>query len=799
MKNEEWKQRIQQIGITDSVARLKKNMLDEERYVSVEQAKLVTEAYRSHPESSVIMKRAYALREALYCMKIRIDEGELIVGNRTWESCGGVVFPEGGIKWLEKEIDTLDSRPQDRFTVRGEDRAYFFEELASFWEGNTLEAKINRELTDEIKTCEIVGKLNQKDHAQGHICPNVALWLSSGPRGLMEKAEKKLCCNEKIASEKLTKAQKDYYEATLMTMEAAAHFISRYAELAESLALKANNPNAKKDYLEVASVCRNLASSPAGTFHEALQSLWFLMVLLQMESNASSFSPGRSDQFLYPYFIRDFNSGKLSLEAAQELLDLLFLKFNQIVYLRNTGSAEFFAGFPIGFNISLGGQTPDGSDAVNELSYLFLNAQEHIRLRQPNLSARLHRNSPHEYMCRCAEVISLGTGMPQIVNDESIIPALELAGYSHEDAVNYAVIGCVELSTHGNALAWSDAGMLNMVKVMELVLNNGVDMRTGKQIGPDLGSLKSYKTFEELEKAFASALDYFIEVMDRGLKIVEKNHKEMMPSPLLSAVVDDCLEQGKDITAGGARYNKSGIQLIQIANLSDSMAALKKLVYDEKKIDPAVLLEALRDNFADEKIRQIMLNHAPKYGNDEAWVDEIGNKWVEYVKSRFDARTNYRGGVYTLGLYTVSAHVPMGKNVAATPDGRRAGEPLADGGLSAVPGRDRKGPTALLKSVSRINSINAANGTLLNMKFAPSFFKDREGIEKFTALMKALVELKIHHAQFNVVSKDDLIAAKRHPENYRHLLVRVAGYTANYVDLSDILQDEIIARTEYGI
>ncbi|GHV73220.1 formate C-acetyltransferase [Spirochaetia bacterium] len=782
-------ERIKKIAITGRVEKLRQRTLDEERYVSVEQARYITKAYREHPDLSMIMKRAHALREALYHMEIRIDEGELIVGNRTKESCGGVVFPEGGIKWLEWEIDLLETRPQDQFRVRPEDRAYFFDELVPFWEGKTLENKIGDELTGEMKAGEIVGKLNQKDHAQGHICPDLAAWLALGPGGLMEKAKQRLktCTGE----------QRDYYEATVMVMEASARFIERYAELAEQLAGASGGPQ-KEEYKKITAICRRLSAYPAETFHEAIQSLWFLMVLLEMESNASSFSPGRADQFLYPYFKHDFDRGLLSYEAAQELLDLMFIKFNQIVYLRNTDGAEFFAGFPIGFNISLGGQTPDGRDAVNELTYLFLHAQEHVRFRQPNLSARLHKNSPQEYMRRAAEVISLGTGMPQLVNDESIIPAMLAAGYGNDDAINYAVIGCVELSVHGNALGFSDAGMFNMVKVLELTLNNGVDMRTGKQIGPALGTLPDYAGFEELEKAYAKELDYFIGLMEQGLKIVEKHHKEMMPSPILSSVINDCIERGIDVTAGGARYNKSGIQLIQAANLADSMAALKQLVYDERRVDAKVLLEALRNNFPDEGLRQFLLTHAPKYGNDVAWVDDIGEKWVEYIKAGFDRLTNYRGGSYTIGLYTVSAHVPMGKNVGATPDGRRAGEPLADGGLSAVYGRDQKGPTALLKSVSRIKSINAANGTLLNMKFVPSFFHTAGGIEKFVALMRAFVELKIHHVQFNVINKEDLLAAKRRPENYRHLLVRVAGYTANYVDLADVLQNEIIARTEYG-
>jgi formate C-acetyltransferase len=788
-------EKLNKIGASSRVEKLRESTLFEPRYLSVEQAKHITRAYKEHAEASVIMKRAYALREALETIEIRIDPGELIVGNRTKGSCGGVVFPEAGIKWLETEIDTLETRPQDQFIVRPEDRAYFFNELVPFWDGKTLESRIGADLSLEMKTCEVVGKLNQKDHAQGHICPDLAGWLSKGPAGLLLEAKERA-----VAASTLE--QRDYYDAMIIVLEGACCFISRYAELAVELAEREQDGAQRQEYTIIADLCRALARRPVETFHEALQSLWFLMVLLQMESNASSFSPGRADQYLYPYLKRDLEQGILTYEKALELLDLLFIKFNQIVYMRNSGGAEFFAGFPIGFNIALGGLDADGKDAVNELTYCFLRAQEQVRMRQPNLSARLHKNSPHEYLRRVAEVISIGTGMPQIVNDESIIPALENAGYSHEDAQNYAVVGCVELSVSGNALGFSDAGMFNMVKALELTLNNGVDMRTGKQIGPALGALTDYRSFADLEAAYAKTLDYFIEVMEKGLLIVEKHHREMMPSPLLSTVIHDCLERGVDVTAGGAHYNKSGIQLIQPANLADSMAVLRKLVYgeqgDKPLIDKAALLENLRNNFSDEALRQFVLNHAPKYGNDVEWVDEIGQKWIDYIKTRFDRKTNFRGGNYTIGLYTVSAHVPMGKNVGATPDGRRAGEPLADGGMSAVYGRDQQGPTALLKSVSRINSLNAANGTLLNMKFAPVFFNSSEGIEKFVMLMRAFVELKINHAQFNVVNKEDLIAAKKNPENYRHLLVRVAGYTATYVDLAQVLQDEIIARTEYG-
>lgn len=778
---------LQNIEVSDRVSALRTATMDEPRYLTVEQAHLITAAYKEHSQKSVMLKRAYALEAALHHISIRIDPHELIVGNRSNESCGGVVSPEGGITWLEREIDQLETRPQDQFIVRPADRKTFFEEIVPFWDGVTLENKIDEHLSAEMKRSEIVGKLNQKDHPQGHICPDVEKWIASGPMGLLQEAQE----YQKGASED----QKDFYEAVIIVLTASIRYIERYAELAERLATETKD----KEYEKVATVCRNLASRPAETFHEAVQALWFLFALLEMESNASSFSPGRVDQYLLPYLQNDIAKKTLSYEEAQELIDMMFIKFNQIVYMRNTKSAEFFAGFPIGFNISIGGQTRDGKDATNELTYMILRAQEHVQMRQPNLSARIHTNSPHEYLHRVTEVIGIGTGMPQVVNDEAIIPALQKAGYSYDDAINYAVVGCVELSVPGNALGFSDASMFNMVKALELTLNNGVDMLSGEQVGLRLGSLPDFTTYEALEEAFTQQLDYFVDIMEQGLQIVEHYHKELMCSPLLSSVIDSCLQQGLDVTAGGAEYNNSGIQLIQVANLADSLAALKQLVYDEKRIDPTELLEQLRKNFPSEEIRQTLINCAPKYGNDVEWVDLIGLKWVKYLKEKLDGYTNYRGGKYTVGLYTVSAHVPMGSHVGATPDGRYSKTPLADGGLSAMYGRDTEGPTALLKSVSRIDSSLAGNGTLLNMKFSPEFFKNEDGLEKFIALLKGFMALKINHVQFNVINKEDLLAAQKNPENYRHLLVRVAGYTANYVDLSRTLQEEIIARTEYGL
>ena len=447
----------------------------------------------------------------------------------------------------------------------------------------------------------------------------------------------------------------------------------------------------------------------------------------------------------------------------------------------------------------LTGVDEHGQDTYNDLSLLCLKAQEHLGLPQPNLSVRLNKNSSHELMQSAIKVVAKGSGMPQFFNDEAIIHAMvEDLHIDVKDAYNYAIVGCVELTTPGNNLGWSDAAMFNLNKALELTLNHGRCLLSNEQLGIDVGSLETYDSFDELEKAFASQIDHFIDRMIKAEEVVEKAHQECMPSAFLSTVIDDCIEKGLDVTCGGAKYNLSGIQMIQIANLADSLAAIKKLVYDEQLISRHELLQALQNDFEGYEImRTMLLNKAPKYGNDIAWVDELGSQWAQYFRNRMKAYTNYRGGPYHTGMYTVSAHVPMGENVGASPDGRHALTPLADGGLSPVYGRDLKGPTAVLKSVSRVNNSLTTNGGLLNMKFLPEFFATESGMLKFESFLRAFVDLKIPHIQFNVVRKEDLLDAKIHPENHRSLTIRVAGYTAYFVELAGKLQDEIIARTSY--
>lgn len=767
---------------------LKTRMLEQPRYVSIEQALIITKTYQEHETDSKQVKRAWSLYNALTQIEIGIEPEELIVGNRTKGVRYGVVFPESGISWVDREFETIPTRPQDKFLVHPEDIETFRKVIVPYWKGKSLEDIVHQRIGDEISEISKVVKINQTDHAQGHICPNVKEWLELGPAGVIAKAE-----NNLVGA---NASQQEFYRCVILVMQGVQKFMQRYADLLEE---KADSyPKYTASMRELAKICQNLQNRPAQSFHEALQSTWFLFVVLHMESNASSFSPGRLDQILYPYYQKDLAEKKMDDDQALEMIECLWLKFNEIVYLRNKNSAKYFAGFPIGFNVAVGGQDENGNDASNALSHLLIQAQEDIGLPQPNLSVRLFEHTDQALLTHAVKCVSKGSGMPQFFNDKAIVSPLMDLGISKQDALNYAIVGCVELTTHGNNLGWSDAAMFNMNKVLELTLNHGKCLLTGKQMGPDLGSLSTYASFSDLEAAYQKMMDYFIEKMIPCCEGVEKAHIDCLPTPFLSAVIDDCMDKGMDVTAGGAHYNLSGIQMIQVANLADSLAAIKELVYDKKKVDASHLEKALQNNFVgDEVLRQMLLHRVPKYGNDVAWVDELGAKWALYFREQLRKYKNYRNGPYHTGMYTVSAHVPMGQNVGASADGRFAQDPLADGGLSAVYGRDIQGPTAVLKSVSKMDNSCTTNGGLLNMKFLPDFFKTEAGITKFCNFLRAFVDLEVPHIQFNVVSKENLLDAQKHPDQYRSLTVRVAGYTAYFTELAGDLQNEIIARTSY--
>jgi formate C-acetyltransferase len=766
----EWKQ----ADAGERHARIRARLIDSERAIDLVRARLSTEAYRQSEGRPMPLRRAAMLLHLVRNMPIDIHPDELLVGNRSLLPRMGVIAPEGAVNWIDRELDTLPTRPQDPFGIDAAEITELREEIFPLWRGHTLEDIVEARLPGAVKAA-VHGKafkLNQTDHAQGHILPDVPAWLRLGIGGLRAQAL--------AAQQAHPHPDAVFYESALTALDAAGEFIARYAVLADAQLQAEPNPSRRDELAGISSACHWLAENPARDFREALQAIWFLLVLLQIESNASSFSLGRLDQYLLPYLERDLQSGALSLPEAQQLLEFLWLKCNEIVLLRSSSSARYFAGFPIGFNITTGGQTAEGRDATNVLSFMCLRAQANLGMTQPNLSIRIHRASPQDFLETAAFVISRGSGMPQVFNDEVIVPGQIQRGVAREDAFNYAVVGCVELSTPGKALGWSDAAMFNMVRVLELTLFGGADPKTGEQIGLRTPPLTQIASFEQLQSCYARQTEHFVRLMVQGCN------------------VSDCVARGVDVTAGGAHYNFSGVQGVQVANVADSLAALELAVFQQRWVSGEEMLDALRTNFAGREIlRQRLINGAPKYGNDDDRVDHFARQWANRYSHLVGVWPTVRGGSFQPGFYTVSAHVPMGATVGATPDGRLAGEPLADGGLSPSAGQDLKGPTSVLNSVSKANLSLASNGTLLNMKFLPSFFEGERAVANFVSLLRGFSTLHVPHVQFNVVSAQTLRQAQLNPAAYRGLVVRVAGYSAYFVELDRALQDEIIRRTEF--
>lgn len=778
------------------IARRKREILATPRMVFLETARIETASYKRTEGEPVVLRRAQAFRAQCQHLPVQIYENELIVGGRSSLPRMGVIMPSAAVHWIDRELDTLETRPQDPFHILPQEIEELRGEIFPYWQGKTLEDAWAEQVPDDVRAAlnAKVFKINQTDHAQGHILPDMEAWLALGPLGLKEKV-----LEARTRQPGLSGAQREFYQATIHCLDGAMEFMARYAGLARAAAQNELSATRRAELEHIAKNCQYLASNPPGDFWQALQSIAFLFVLLQIESNASSFSPGRLDQYLLPYLRRDVERDALDFAGAQELLESLWCKFNEIILLRSTEGARYFAGFPIGFNVAVGGQHTDGSDATNVLSYMCLQAQADLKLPQPNLSARLHRGSPQDFLNAVARTISKGGGMPQVFNDAVIVPAYRKRNVTPEDAMNYAIVGCVELSIPGKTLGWSDASMFNLVRVLEITLHGGCIPETGESIGPATKPLTEMQTFDELQDAYATQLRHFITLMVKGCDVIDQLHPRLYPTPFLSTVIHNCIARGTDVTAGGAQYNFSGVQGVQIANVADSLAAIKTLVFDRKKISADDLMRALQNDFADNEIlRQRLLNNAPKYGNDNDAVDDLARQWARFFCDEVAQYPTPRGGTFHPGFYTVSAHVPLGKNVGATPDGRFAHAPLADGGLSPTAGRDLKGPTAVLRSVGKIDQTLVSNGALLNLKFLPSFFEQENALGWFTAFLRAFVELGVSHMQFNVISGETLRAAQAHPEEFRGLVVRVAGYSAYFVELAREVQDEIIRRTEHG-
>lgn len=765
--------------MTNRTQRLKDRLFANPREISLERALLYTACHKQTEGEPVMIRRAKATAWILDHVQISIRDDELIAGNRTIKPRAGIMSPEMDPYWLLKELDQFPTRPQDRFNISEEDKRIYREELFPYWENRSMKDFINAQMTDEVKNAVStqIFSVNQTDKGQGHIIIDYPRLLENGLAALVTE----------IKAVRQQHPQNSFYQAVLILLEASQRHILRYAALADEMAADCADEQRRKELETIANISRHNAVHRPEDFWQACQLFWYMNIILQYESNASSISLGRFDQYMLPYYQASLNRGQ-DPQFLQELLESLWVKCNDIVLLRSTSSARYFAGFPTGYTALLGGLTETGRSAVNILSFLSLDAYQNVRLPQPNLGVRVNELIDRPFLRKTAETIRLGTGIPQIFNDEVVIPAFLNRGVSLEDARDYSVVGCVELSIPGRTYGLHDIAMFNLLKVMEIVMLEN-------ESNPDI-------TWDGLINQIRDKIRYYIKLMVEGSNICDIGHRDWAPVPLLSSFIEDCVQHGQDITAGGARYNFSGVQGIGIANLSDSLHALKRMVFEQKRLSFAELIAVLKANFQTpegEKIRARLINRFEKYGNDIDEVDNISADLLRFYCKEVEQYQNPRGGQFTPGSYTVSAHVPLGSVVGATPDGRLAGEQLADGGLSPMLGQDVQGPTAVLKSVSKLDNFLLSNGTLLNVKFTPATLAGDSGLNKLADFLQAFTRLRLQHIQFNVVNADTLREAQQRPQDFAGLVVRVAGYSAFFVELSQEIQDDIIRRTAHQL
>lgn len=767
---------------TDRILRLKSSLFNAPREISLERALLYTESHKQTEGEHTLIRRAKATVHVMDHVDIAIREDELIAGNRTVKPRSGIVSPEMDPYWIDQELDTFHSRPQDKFEISQADIATYREQLLPYWSERSMKDFIRIQFPDELNQAvsQKIFSINQTDKGQGHIIVDFERLLNNGLANLTDEMRT-------LASQQ---PENPFFEAVAILLEASQRHILRYEALARDMAkmhLQQGQPKRAGELVRIADISKKMATDAPDDFYEACQLFWYMNIILQYESNASSLSLGRFDQYMLPFYRRSVENGEPP-EFIKELLESLWVKTNDIVLLRSTSSAKFFAGFPTGYTILLGGLNEAGHSSVNELSSLCLDAYQSIQLPQPNLGVRVNELIDRSFLQKTAETIRLGTGIPQIFNDEVVVPAFLNRGVSLEDARDYSVVGCVELSIPGKTYGLHDIAMFNLLKIMELVLKRN-------QHNSDV-------CYDDLVTQIRSDISHYVELMVKGSNICDIGHRDWAPTPLLSSFINDCVENGKDVTYGGARYNFSGVQGIGIANLSDSLHALKRFVFEEQRMSYADFIDVLDSNFECEdgnKVRARLINRYEKYGNDIEEVDLISSELLRFYCKEVEKYDNPRGGKFTPGSYTVSAHVPLGEVVGATPDGRLAKEQLADGGLSPMLGQDQVGPTAVLKSVSKLDNFLLSNGSLLNAKFTPSTLEGQQGINKLCDFLHAFMKLKLQHIQFNVLNAETLKEAQKNPQDYAGLVVRVAGYSAFFVELSKEIQDDIIRRTAHEL
>lgn len=808
---------------------------------------LVTESYQATENLPIIRRRSAAFSHILKHIPIVIRDGELIVGSATIAPRGCQVFPEYSYEWLEAEFDTIATREADPFYISEKTKSDL-RAAYPYWKGKTTSdlAKVNMatEAYDAFVKHGMFTPGNYFYNGIGHVNVNYEKVLKIGYRGIIQEAKDAFAALDVSDPDYVRKTH--FLTAVLESCEAVIAYAKRYSSLAEETAQKETDSERKKELEKIAKNCARVPEYGATDFHEACQSFWFVQLLLQIESSGHSISPGRFDQYMYPFYKKDVDSGKITLEQAQELIDCIWVKLNDVNKVRDAASADGFAGYGMFQNLIVGGQNAYGMDATNDLSYMCLEASMHVPLPQPSISIRVWNGSPEELLLKAAALTRLGTGLPAYYNDEIIIPSIMARGLSFEDARDYCIIGCVEPQKGGKTDGWHDAAFFNMCRPMELVFSNGVDK--GVQIGPQTGDVAQMQTFEQFYQAYKTQQSYFIKLLVNANNAIDVAHATRCPLPFQSCMVEDCIGRGRSLQEGGAIYNFTGPQGFGIANNTDGLLAIKQLVFEEKKITLAELRDALKANFgyglegeaarrmtvevacrlaqenvmiaedtiqaiykeitsasyltAEQKkkyreIKRLIDETCPKYGNDIYEADMFARDVANTYTKEVEKYKNPRGGVFQAGLYPVSANVPLGAQTGATPDGRLAFTPIADG-IGPASGRDKKGPTATANSVAKLEQCVASNGTLLNQKFHPSALSGMSGLTKFVALIRSYFDQKGMHMQFNVVTKETLLDAQKHPEKYKTLVVRVAGYSALFTTLSRSLQNDIINRTEQG-
>lgn len=832
------------ISKSERITRLVANLFAKMPEIESARAKLLTESFKQTENEPMVMRKAKAFAHILDNIPIIIRDEELIVGSTTIAPRGCQTYPEFSFEWMEAEFETVATREADPFYISDQTKREL-KEADSYWKGKTTSELATAYMASEtLKAMEhnMFTPGNYFYNGVGHVTVQYEKVLTIGYEGIMQEIALELQkCNVGDA-DYATKSR--LLQAMLLSCQAVIRYANRYADLAEKQAATCSDHNRKQELLKIASNCRQVPAKGARDFHEACQSFWFVQQLLQLESSGHSISPGRFDQYMYPYYEKDREAGKLSREQAQELVDCIWVKLNDLNKCRDEQSAKGFAGYSLFQNLIVGGQDAEGEDVTNDLSFMCIEASFHVFLPQPSLSIRVWNKSPHDLLFRAAELTRTGIGLPAYYNDEVIIPSLMSRGVTLEDARTYNIIGCVEPQKAGKTCGWHDAAFYNMCRPLEMVFTNGIDC--GEQIGPQTGDVEKMQTFDEFYDAYKTQMEYFISLLVNADNAIDQAHAERAPLPYLACMVDDCIKRGKTCEQGGAVYNFTGPQGFGIANVADSLLAIKELVFDKKEVSMAMYKKALLFNYGKEVNRHVvsqvagqvarefasrgvtadantvaaatqeiirtsvtakdqkefqrilnLIEEVPKFGNDVEEVDRFAKDAAYTYTKPLLKYKNPRGGIFQAGLYPVSANVPLGAQTGATPDGRLAGMPVADG-VSPSAGKDTHGPTAAVNSVSTLDHGIASNGTLFNQKFHPSALNSDEALDKFVNLILTYFDKKGSHMQFNVVSRETLLDAQKHPENYKHLVVRVAGYSALFTTLSKSLQDDIIRRTEQG-